>query len=796
MNKNYIPTTSFFFILIATLFLFAITHFEIKYFPYKLFVEIDLAVILTAASVWFYFYDPLRKKDKAFKKNLINRNYNLKQLNAELEKTKSILEATNIDAKVGGWELNVITNELTWTKVTKLIHELPEDYQPELTTAINYYKEGLHRETIQNSLNNLIKTGESYKIDAILLTANGNEKWIRAYGNAVMKDGVCVRLYGTIQDIHEKKVQSIQLKDNEQKYRSLFENNNVPFILFDENGFVINANEAAVTLFGYSSEEFNLLEAHKLFVDLYEKKEELIQRRKKYGYGIMELKGFKKDTSFFDCEVYSSSFVNSQGNNNVIKIIKDTTALNEANKKIRKNEETFAKLLEKAEIGIYEFQLDSLGDMKLNFVSKGFEKIFNDLTMDQMLNNFSLVLQKTHPEEIESILESIQESSKNLTDWNVIYRIIHQGETRWIKGSSKPERKSNGTTIWYGYIQDITNMINLENKIKDNENVLLNLTQKIEVCIFEFISNPNGLIYFNFISKAFETIFPDLSIEEMKKNASLLIYKVHPEDQEKVMKSVINSIKKKTYWVDEYRVISNDKIIWLKGEATPEVKADGTIYWYGFLEDITNKKEEYMRLKLLESVVTHTKDMIMITEAEPIDGPNGPKILYVNNAFEKITGYTKDEVLNDTPRILQGVDTNKVKLHKMKEAMKKWETHTTEVLNYKKNGEPFWNNFTIIPIADEKGWFTHWISIERDVTEQRKIILQLEERNEKLEQIAFEQSHVVRAPLARIMGLIDYLQKNPIENNEEIVKYISNSANELDTIIRDIVKSINHQTKD
>ena len=106
----------------------------------------------------------------------------------------------------------------------------------------------------------------------------------------------------------------------------------------------------------------------------------------------------------------------------------------------------------------------------------------------------------------------------------------------------------------------------------------------------------------------------------------------------------------------------------------------------------------------MDMVITNTKDSILITEAEPIEG-DGPKILFVNEAFSKMTGYTPEEVIGKTPRILQGPDTDKNELARLKESMKKWEPCEIEVLNYKKNGEPFWNNFTIAPVANETGWF-------------------------------------------------------------------------------------------
>ncbi|MFN3299520.1 MAG: PAS domain S-box protein [Sediminibacterium sp.] len=132
--------------------------------------------------------------------------------------------------------------------------------------------------------------------------------------------------------------------------------------------------------------------------------------------------------------------------------------------------------------------------------------------------------------------------------------------------------------------------------------------------------------------------------------------------------------------------------------------------------DVTSRENALAELKLMESVVTNTSDAILITEAEPFDLP-GPKIIFVNEAFCKMTGYTKEEVIGKTPRILQGPKSDQSAIHQMSIAIKKWQKYETTLLNYKKTGEEFWINFTLNPIANENGWYTHWIAIERDVTE-------------------------------------------------------------------------------
>ncbi|NOU40535.1 MAG: diguanylate cyclase [Methylotenera sp.] len=133
--------------------------------------------------------------------------------------------------------------------------------------------------------------------------------------------------------------------------------------------------------------------------------------------------------------------------------------------------------------------------------------------------------------------------------------------------------------------------------------------------------------------------------------------------------------------------------------------------------------------KLLEICVEQLNDAIVITEAEPIDKP-GPRIVWANKIFYERNGYTPDEVIGQSPRILQGPETDRATLGKLRIALEKWRPIRSEILNYRKDGSTYWNEFQIVPIANEKGWFTHWVSIQRDVTERKKI-------EDKVRQLAF-----------------------------------------------------------
>lgn len=134
--------------------------------------------------------------------------------------------------------------------------------------------------------------------------------------------------------------------------------------------------------------------------------------------------------------------------------------------------------------------------------------------------------------------------------------------------------------------------------------------------------------------------------------------------------------------------------------------------------DITEQRRQAEQVRLLQSVVINTNDAIVITEAETIDEP-GPRIIYVNNAFTDVTGYSLEEVVGKTPRILQGPKTSRQELDKVRASLKKWQPITVEVINYRKDGSEFWVEFSLVPVADKKGYYTHWISVQRDITERK-----------------------------------------------------------------------------
>lgn len=133
-----------------------------------------------------------------------------------------------------------------------------------------------------------------------------------------------------------------------------------------------------------------------------------------------------------------------------------------------------------------------------------------------------------------------------------------------------------------------------------------------------------------------------------------------------------------------------------------------------------NSSEELM---LLAAAVHSSHDSIVITDTE-LDYP-GPRIIFVNKAFTKMTGYPEEEIIGKTPRILQGPNTDRQVFKELKQKLRKGEVFFGEAINYRKDGTEFYNQWHIEPIYNSDGKLTHYLAIQRDVTEKKKAEKQL-----------------------------------------------------------------------
>lgn len=329
--------------------------------------------------------------------------------------------------------------------------------------------------------------------------------------------------------------------------------------------------------------------------------------------------------------------------------------------------------------------------------------------------NYQYFLNSIHPEDIDKLLLQLGDAFSGKKELDAEHRImLPGGNTRWVheKGRLVIEQDP-AKNVFEATVQDITDRKNAEIRLKEaaeQQALYMAIVNSSEDAIIS--KTLTGII--TSWNHGAQNMFGYQADEATGQHINIII----PPDliEEEVV--ILNKVNKGIY-VEHYeteRLKKDGSRFHVSVSVSPVMSPTGDILGASkIIRDITKQKEEQHQLKLLESVVTNTHDAIIITEAEPIDLP-GPRIIYVNKAFTNMTGYTKEEVAGNTPRLLQGVGTDRDQLKLVGKALRKWQPVDATVLNYKKDGTAFWMNFSLSPVANESGRFTHWIAIAKDAT--------------------------------------------------------------------------------
>ncbi len=216
--------------------------------------------------------------------------------------------------------------------------------------------------------------------------------------------------------------------------------------------------------------------------------------------------------------------------------------------------------------------------------------------------------------------------------------------------------------------------------------------------------------------------------EEFQLNRRNFLGLVHPEDRPRLLAATESWAHRTGAVEQEFRIQRPDgQVRWLREKARviPATEtAPRTLL--GVVMDITEEREREEQLRLLHSAADQSGEAIVITDA--ILEPPGPRIVYANKHFEKLTGYTAEEVIGKSPRILQGPLSSGTTLEGLKETLRRGESFTGSSVNYRKDGSAFPVEWSISPVRTPDGRTTHYVSIQRDVTERLKMEEELLDR--------------------------------------------------------------------
>lgn len=311
--------------------------------------------------------------------------------------------------------------------------------------------------------------GSSVRKTHRLKTKGGQYIWIDGtYTNLLHENGVNSIIY-IFSDVTETKIAELALRASEGKYRFLFDNSPLPMWIFDiETLGIFEVNNAAVEHYGYSQEEFMGMTIKdirpKEDVVKIEQIDRTIPSTNTLRLGHWRHKKKNGEIIFVNMAGHE---MNYNGRRSMIVVSIDVTEQYFAQQQLKESHERLTKLTNRVPAMIYELEMDSNGIMRFPFLSKGVELIWPTVQAEKLRKSTVTEFRLIHDEDVDRFKQSILESYNNLNEWEVEFRTNEKiGPVKWIQGSSRPERKPDGTVVWYGYMQDISNLKKTEETLR------------------------------------------------------------------------------------------------------------------------------------------------------------------------------------------------------------------------------------------------------------------------------------------------------------------------------------------
>ena len=400
--------------------------------------------------------------------------------NKELKRQIDLYEQTNEAARIGAWEFDFVQSELYWSPVTKQIHGVPAGYIPDLHTAIEFFKEGHSRNMIISCFGMAFANGTAYTEDLQLVTAQGEEIWVKVQGNAEYANGICVRVYGTFQEIQQQKTQAIQLANSEIKYRSIIENSIYGFLLTIPETAIIDANQAALDIFGYTLDEIKKLQRSALLDQNDPRLAEFVASRAQYGKAEGEVTGIRKNGEKFPCQLSAAIYTDTQGQKVNSLVIIDISERKQIEEKTKLSEAQFRGAFEYSAIGMAMFGIggnciranQSLSDMLGYGIQELTKMEFEDIT---------------HPDDLAQSVSLMRDLIEGENDnFYTEKRLIHKkGQVVWVfLGVSILRNSENEPLHLIAQIQDITQNKLASNLINEERNLLSTLIDNLPINIY------------------------------------------------------------------------------------------------------------------------------------------------------------------------------------------------------------------------------------------------------------------------------------------------------------------------
>lgn len=644
-----------------------------------------------------------------------------KNVEKELEQKQILINEMGKAARVGGWEFDAETGKGTWTEETARIHDL-DPYDPtNVDIGLSFYKPE-SKVILEKAIKKAIQNKEPYDLELEIVSAIGTEKWVHSIGKPVIEGGKVVKMRGSFQDITERKKAEISLSESEARYRSLFENMNAGFVLFEavtnENNqgdlIILAANSQFEKTTGLVLKDAIGQPLTQVLPGIEKDKADWIGKYSKVAF-TGKPESFEQGSELLGYYYSISAF--QAGQNQCAVTFIDITERKRNEIKLRESYDLIRIAGEKAKLGGWVVLLEenlmywsdevaAIHEMPLGYspqVEEGI-KFYAPEWRDKIIEVYGKCLKDGIPYDEE--MEIITATGKRI----------------WVRTIGEAIRNESGKIYKIqGAFQDITLKKIAEEELRKSKHDLEDFFEN-DISANYVVSASGEIISCN---KTFLNLFGFENKSETQKLDITNLYK-KPEDRKQLIRLVRNHGKVENYEM-EFITQAGKPIYTLINAIGIFDKNNKLEKIRGYIVDITNLKD-------IEKELQESKENYVRFFEEDITGNYrtslGGKVLMCNEAFVKMLKYSsKENIYGINTADLYFENANREKFLDKVRAEKRIKNNEWPLKASDGSVVEIIEN--VVGVFDESGELSEIIGYMTDITEQKKAQLALIESEKK-----------------------------------------------------------------
>lgn len=546
-----------------------------------------------------------------------------KETESELLELNKRFSIAADSAGFGIWNFDLKTNKLNWDKWMYKLYGLTPKQGEEV---YELWKNHVHPEDIERAeleVDNAIKGIKEFNTEFRILQPNGNIRYIKATSIVVKNDkNKPIKMTGVNYDItHRIKAEhdlihaKEKAEESELRYKALHDST-FGGICIHANNIILDCNNQLSELTGYPHEELIGMDILKLFnKDSQNIVNQNIANKIEKPY---EIKGVRNDGTEYHLRI-QAKMIPYMGKKVRVAEFSNIDEQKNALEALKKSEEKYKNIFENVQDTFYETSLDGI----ILEVSPSVQLLSNGSLKKEDLIGKQMSMFYANPNEREILIKEIIKKGK-ITDYELDLKNKDGSITNCSLSSTRQFNELGEPIKIIGSIRNITQRKLAEEKIREKDIQFRKLSANVPDLLYQFTRRPDGSYYVPIASEGIINIF-GCRPEDVADNFDAIAKVIHPDDAERVISDIEYSAKNLTYFTCEFRVnIPGRPVQWIYSTSTPEKLPDGSVTWYGFNANITERKkyeEELIKAKEKAEEANQLKSAFLANMSHEIRTP-------------------------------------------------------------------------------------------------------------------------------------------------------------------------------